>query len=230
MAGERYYLAADTRELDRLAIEEHGIPGFTLMQRAGRAAFDALLATWPDTRRLVCFCGGGNNGGDGYVIAALAKAAGLDARVVAVGDPAKLTGDARSAFDMARQAGVVATPFSKPADPAPLGDPAGTVLVDALLGTGLTGPARGDYGDAIAFINDAGCPVLAVDIPSGLDSDTGKRHGACVRADLTVTFIGRKLGLVIADGPACCGRIVFDDLGVPAAIYARVRPARPPSR
>lgn len=229
MSRDDYYLAAATRELDRLAIEEHGIAGFTLMQRAGHAAFQALLDKWPDTRQVTCFCGGGNNGGDGYVIAALARAAGLKARVIAVGDPRKLRGDAKLALDMARDAGVEIIEFRDvDQDDAPM-DAAGTVIVDALLGTGLTGPARDDYASAIALVNRAGCPVLAVDIPSGLSSDTGERLGPCVEADLTVTFIGRKLGQVVADGPACCGELVFDDLDVPPAIYERVAPAPLPT-
>lgn len=224
---EASYLAAGVRELDRLAIEEHHIPGFVLMQRAGQAAFDALLAQWPQTRGILCFCGNGNNGGDGYVIAALASEKGLDCRVYTLGNPVDLKGDARKAFDLANEKQVPILPFCNEDGslniPADL--PAGTVIVDALLGTGLAGDVRGAYVTTIDWINQSGCPVLAVDIPSGLCSDTGVILGSAVRADVTVTFIGRKLGQFIAEGPALCGKLVFDDLQVPAAIYGKVNPA-----
>lgn len=219
------YLAAAVRELDRLAIEEYGIPGFELMQRAGRAAFEALRTTWPDAPGLACFCGSGNNGGDGYVIAALARKAGLHAEVIAVGNPENLQGDARHAWQMAIAAGVPVLPFGDRPETGVTALQAGTVIVDALLGTGLTGVVRGDYARAIALINASGHPVLAVDIPSGLCSDTGAILGDAIQADLTVTFIGRKRGQVTGQGPAVCGRLVFDDLGVPPALYERVSPA-----
>lgn len=227
MAGTgEYYLSAQVRELDRIAIEEYGIPGFTLMQRAGQAAFDALLNQWPGTQKVICFCGSGNNGGDGYVIAALAIEQGLQATVIAVGDAGKLQGDARLAFDMATNQGVTVMPFSNlNGDFSSLLSP-DLVIVDAMLGTGLTGNVRGDYLSAISLINGAGCPVLAADIPSGLCSDTGVVLGHAVHADLTVTFIGRKLGLVTGKGPEYCGKLVFSDLDVPRAIYNKVVPAQ----
>jgi len=219
------YLAADVRELDRLAIEEYGIPGFTLMQRAGAAAFNALLDRWPDTRSVLCFCGSGNNGGDGYVMAALARQQGLAATVIAVGNPGNLGADARQAYEMAVAEEVRVIPFaSLAADTAGLLVP-GTVIIDALLGTGLTGDVRGDFASAIALINASGAPILAADIPSGLCSDTGRILGSAVQADLTVTFIGRKLGQVTGEGPAACGTLVFDDLGVPDGVYTGVSPA-----
>jgi len=222
-----YYLAADVRELDRLAIEQHGIPGFTLMQRAGLAAFDTIRTTWPDTRMVVCFCGSGNNGGDGYAISALAKQNGMEALVIAVGNPNALMNDARKAYLLAEENGVRTLPFSEfnPTEITALSMPA--VMVDALLGTGLTGVVRGDYEKAIDVVNNSGWPVLAVDIPSGLCSDSGSVLGNAVKADITVTFIGRKLGQVIADGPAYCGELLFDDLTVPGEIYTQISPAMP---
>lgn len=221
-----FYLATNVRELDRQAIEVHGIPGFTLMQRAGKATFDALLEHWPETQHLLCFCGGGNNGGDGYVIAALARMADIDSHVVWVSDPGKLSGDAALARDMAVANQV---PFHSLAQFLEQHDSLKqhTTIVDALLGTGLTGPARGDYATAVSLINQARVPVVAVDIPSSLDSDTGAILGEAVKADITVTFIGRKLGQAIKDGPAQCGKIVFDDLGVPGEIYETVSPVTP---
>lgn len=221
MTGADYYLAADVRELDRIAIEEKGIPGFTLMQRAGQALFEELRKRWPRSTSIICFCGSGNNGGDGYVVAALAKDKGLEATVVTVGDPDSLKGDALTACQLAESRGVPLIPFE--AFRMNLIVP-GTVVVDAMLGTGLSGEVRGVYRDAINLINTLDCPVAAADIPSGLCSDTGKTLGTATQAELTVTFIGRKLGQVIEDGPALCGTLVFNDLGVPPDIYDQINP------
>ena len=219
-----YYLAVDVRKLDLLAIEEHHVPGFTLMQRAGKASVNALLEKWPATDQLLCFCGSGNNGGDGYIIAALASAKGIHSTVIAVGSTDKLKGDARKAYEMAADIGVKIVPLPIVDINFILEYSVLSVLVDAMLGTGLTGKVRGDYQKAIELINTISCPTVAVDIPSGLCSDSGKILGDVVNADLTVTFIGRKLGQVIAEGPEFCGEIVFDDLGVPGEIYKFVTP------
>jgi len=216
-----HYLAADVRTLDHLAIEEKGIPGFTLMQRAGEATFDALVSSWPDCKNLLCFCGNGNNGGDGYVIAAVARKRGLDATVIAIGNPENLRGDARMAFNLAIESKVTVIPFQ---NLSLENIPANTVIVDAMLGTGLTGSVRGNYLEAIESVNSLDKPVVAVDIPSGLCSDTGNILGAAVKAELTVTFIGRKVGQVLNSGPMMCGRLIFDDLGVPPDIYEKVPP------
>jgi len=224
MPGEDYYLAADVRELDRIAIHEKGIPGFTLMQRAGSAAFNALLAKWPATEKLICFCGSGNNGGDGYIIASLAANKGLEAIVIAVGSPDKLHGDALSAYQAALEASVSIEPFAT-FNSAILESPtSNTVLVDAMLGTGLSGNVTGSTLEAIELINNSPCPAVAADIPSGLCSDTGRILGNSVKADLTVTFIGRKLGQVKESGPDLCGELLFDDLNVPGEIYEKVSP------
>ncbi len=226
--GKELYLAAAVRELDRLAIEEHNIPGFTLMKRAGQGIFSALLGRWPTIRHLVCFCGSGNNAGDGYVAAALAAEKGINATVIALGNPDKLSGDARLAYKMAVEKKVDIILYDK-IDPETLFSDSknSCVIVDALLGTGLSGEVRGDYREAIALINSLPLPVVAADIPSGLCSDSGKILGVAVLAEMTVTFIGRKLGQTIAEGPATCGELVFDDLGVPGEIYSHVTPVTP---
>lgn len=222
---ETLYLAAQVRELDRLAIEELKIPGFTLMQRAGQAAFSALMDTWPQTKALIAFCGNGNNGGDGFIIAGLAKQQGIHTTVFHLGDPAHLKPDARRAYAFARSQAVPMQAFTgnSKLDPAVAEN---GVIVDALLGTGVSGEIRGPYRHAIDTINASGLPVLAVDIPSGLSSDSGEILGAAVNAQLTVTFIAMKKGMVRAEGPGCCGRIVFDDLGVPPAVFAQLDAAQ----
>jgi ADP-dependent NAD(P)H-hydrate dehydratase / NAD(P)H-hydrate epimerase len=210
------YSADQCRELDRIAIEEQGIPSLVLMKRAGRAAYQALLATWPNPSLITVFCGSGNNAGDGYVVAALAAQQRVPVRIIQVGDAARLKGDAAKACAFARQAGVDMQAWN--------GDVSLTdgVIVDALLGTGARGAPRGDYVPAIQAINASALPVLAVDLPSGLDADTGYTPGACIRADVTVTFIGLKRGLFTGRAPALAGRVHFNDLAVPQAVYAAV--------
>ena len=210
------YRAPQVRELDRIAIEEHAIPGATLMERAGIAAFDELRATWPAARRLSIVCGPGNNGGDGFVLARHAAAAGLHVRVGLLGETARLRGDARTAHDRMRDAGIEAETYA-----AAILDGA-HVVVDALFGTGLDREVEGPQAACIEDMNTNPAPVVAMDIPSGLHADTGRVLGVCVSAQLSVSFIGLKQGMFTGDARNCCGRVVFDDLGVPPAIYAGV--------
>lgn len=213
------YRADQVRELDRIAIEAYGIPGAVLMERAGRAAFARLRARWPGARHVTVICGVGNNAGDGFVLARLAREAGLTVTVLQVDDGARLRGDALAAQQRLQAAGVAVQPF------APARLQAADVLVDALFGTGLDRPLAGAWRAAVEAINAAPMPVLSLDIPSGLHADTGTVLGAAVRAALTVTFIGLKLGMFLEAGPVCCGEILYDDLGVPAAAFERVQPA-----
>lgn len=212
------YTAAQVRELDRLAIAS--LPaGIVLMKRAGRAALDVLLECWPQPEHISVYCGGGNNGGDGYILAALAKERGFAVTVIELGNTSQRRGDAALARDFAIAAGV-----SMQAAPADI--PSAGVIVDALLGTGLSGAVTSPIREAIMQINDSGLPVLAIDVPSGLDSDTGSiaggAHGVAIRADLTVSFIGLKRGLFTASGPELCGEIFYDDLDVDPAIFEKV--------
>jgi hydroxyethylthiazole kinase-like uncharacterized protein yjeF len=209
------YTAAQCRQIDRLAIEQQRIPGFTLMARAGRAAFDCLLQAWPALRSVTICCGRGNNAGDGYIVAALAREAGIGVQLLQVGDPAELRGDAALARDQALAAGVRIS-VDWPA--AAVGD----VIVDALLGTGLRGALSEPFAEAVRWVNRAGRPVLAIDLPTGVDADSGAVTDPVVRADLTVTFIGRKLGLYTGPGVTAAGRREFFDLGVAAAVYRQV--------
>lgn len=213
------YSAESVRELDSRTIAALKIPSIALMKRAGRAAFNQLLRRWPDVRRIQVFCGGGNNGGDGYVIAALAAEKQIPVTVCACVDPGKLKGDALEACDYARREGVQIVTSLTELDDAD-GD---TVVVDALLGTGFKGELRQPMGHAVERINKSPGPVLAVDIPSGLSADTGAAASA-VHADATVTFIGRKLGLYCGRGPALCGDVVFESLGAPVEIYSEEQP------
>ena len=211
------YTAGQVRDLDRRAIEGLGIPGYELMNRAGLATLAALRALWPATRSVSVLCGPGNNGGDGYVVARAARAQGLGVRVAALGDPAALAGDARRAHDDFLAAGGRCEPWS-----AALLE--SDVIVDALYGTGLARPVDGEAAAMIEAANASRRPLVSVDIPSGLQADTGAVLGVAVRAALTVTFIGRKAGLYLGAGPEHAGHVVFDSLGVPEPAFAGVRP------
>lgn len=209
------YGAEQVRALDRVAIEEIGIPGGTLMERAGAAAFRLLNRLWGHARTVTVLCGTGNNGGDGFVVARLAREAGLKVQLLQLGDPDRLQGDVRAAADAYRTAGGEMAPFDRLPERTDL-------IVDAVLGTGLEREVSGSWGEALAAVNRHPAPVLALDIPSGLHADTGRILGIAVRADATVTFIGLKQGLFTGEGPEQCGRIWFDDLQVPAEVYAKV--------
>ena len=211
------YSAIQTRQLDRCAIEQHAIAGFELMKRAGRGAYRALRQRWPEATRLTLLCGGGNNGGDALVIAAMALEQQLEVQVLLLGGASArvaLTGEALEALRWAESRGVRVETYSHE---QPL---RGDLIVDGLLGTGLKGAVRGDCLELIKRINSSGKPVLALDIPSGLCADTGSIQGVAVRAALTVSFIALKPGLLTHEGVNCCGELLLDRLGVPDAVFA----------
>jgi ADP-dependent NAD(P)H-hydrate dehydratase / NAD(P)H-hydrate epimerase len=214
------WTAAQVRELDRRAIEEHGIPGRELMERAGAFALDTLLARWPSTRAVTVVCGAGNNGGDGYVVARLARRAGLAVRALAVADPADLQGDAASACADFRGDGGEIIRWDGTGDPGGDGP-----LVDALLGTGLCRELGGPFKAAVEAMNAAGRPVVSLDIPSGLHADTGRVMGVAIRAQHTACFIGLKLGLYTGSGPALAGDVAFAALDTPASLHRGLAPA-----
>lgn len=198
------YSAAQVRGLDASLIAA-GTKGFELMQRAARATWRALVRQWPSANELSVLAGQGNNAGDGYLVAVLAQRAGWMVRVLAVGDPQRLQGDAGLAHAEAMSEKVSIEAWSAQSELR-------GVVLDALLGTGLSGDVREPYASAIAAINASGLPVAAVDIPSGLSADTGRILAHAVRADLTVTFIGLKVGLFTGDAADVVGELVFNDL------------------
>ncbi len=203
------YSSAQVRALDAHAVRDLGVPSYALMKRAGESALRVLRTRWPTCYRIAIVCGGGNNGGDGYVLARFAQAAGLTVTVLAAAPPESLKGDAHQAQADFTASGGEVLPF----DAGRLRD--GEVIVDALLGTGLQSAVRADAAAAIGAINAASRPILALDVPSGLDADTGEPLGVAVRADCTVTFVALKTGLYLGGGPEHAGAIFFDDLEVP---------------
>lgn len=209
------FTAAQSHAIDAQAMQVLGVDSPTLMARAADAAFRALRRRWPEARRIVVLCGSGNNGGDGYLLALRAREEGLPSRVVAVVPPA--TEEARAAHDRFVKGG---------GDVSARLDLAGAdVLVDALLGTGLSRPPVDAMAQAIDAINDAGLPVLAVDIPSGLSADTGTTAGRCVRADATVTFIAHKRGMFTQDAADHVGALELASLGADDRVIADQRPS-----
>ncbi|NIA27476.1 MAG: NAD(P)H-hydrate epimerase, partial [Desulfobulbaceae bacterium] len=205
---------ATVREIDRTAIEELGIPGYSLMTRAGAASIAAARKRFPDARRWQVLCGAGNNAGDGYVVARLAALDEMVVSVVALVDPETLSGDAATAYgDFAAEGGVV-MPWTGEVDAE------ADLLVDGLLGSGLMRDVEGDFAAGVLAINEHPAPVLALDIPTGLHGDTGEVMGCAVLADITVTFVGLKTGLFLGQGPDCSGELVFAGLDIPEAARA----------
>ena len=215
------YSSAQVRELDRIAIEQYGIAGYELMCRAGDAALSVLTKHWPTTQRILIYCGAGNNAGDGYVLGRLALEHGLSARIVTLIAPEELSGDAATAWRDCSDAGVVIEPWQEEAQRA---NSAADVIVDALLGTGVDRPLQGVFADAVQRMNADPAPVLSLDLPSGLDADSGAVLGEAVHADVTVTFVGLKQGSYLGLGPDYCGRLAYSDLDIPPAAGASLTP------
>jgi len=210
------YTAEQTRELDRLAIEQGDISGYDLMKRAGQSAFDQIRKQWPEAKQLAIFCGAGNNAGDGYVVARLARQAGMAVNVYYLTDPEKLSAEAHQAWQACSDNEVSIEHFvsgmHRDTD----------VVVDALVGTGLDRDLEGDWLTAVDCMNVCPWPVIAIDIPSGLHADSGQVMGAAVQADSTVSFIGLNRGLFTGQAPEYTGEIVFDDLQVDESCYRAV--------
>ena len=211
------YRTDQTRELDRLAIEEFGTPGLTLMERAGRRAFDQIMRRFARADRVVVMCGPGNNGGDGYVVARLMRQIGVEAAVVRTSEPK--TQDAIAVCDAYLKAGgrieEDALEMIARAD----------LIVDALLGAGLTRAPSSPFAEMIEAANQNPCPRVAIDLPSGLSGDTGQAFEPTINAACTVTFIGNKIGMYTADGETVCGERIYENLDVEPEVYQRVAPA-----
>lgn len=212
--------AETMRGIDRWAIDERGVEGLELMERAGAGVVRALEQISPDGAVAV-FCGAGNNGGDGLVAARLLREAGREVVVICVSDPGRLNGDAKA--NLQRLPG----PEPVRLDGSPWSGDGGArsyeeavVAIDALLGTGFQGAPREDVAAAIEAIGALAVPVVSVDVPSGVDASTGEVAGAAVRATVTVTFHAAKPGLWIRPGKAHAGRVEVLDIGIPRGVPA----------
>ena len=207
------------REVDRQTYTALGISEYALMCQAGAAAFRVLVSQWPEARRILVLCGTGNNGGDGWVLARLAQGAGFDCRVALFGDASRISGAARMAHDA--WCNSTSAAYSN-ADSLITSADEYDVVVDALTGIGLAGPARDAAVRLITVINDSTVPVLSLDVPSGVDADTGSIVGAGIHATTTVTFIAHKPGLLTGGALNHVGRLVLAGLDAPPTVFASV--------
>ncbi len=220
--------AKEMREMDRRTIEAFGLPGQVLMENAGRIATDIFLKKFPDARqkRVGIVAGSGNNGGDGFVIARYLAQKGIQPAVYLLSETKRVKGDAAINFKLLDAAGI---------KPIELADPAAfaqhvsqmrqvNLWIDAILGTGLKSDVRGHYCRVIDFMNDTGVPIFSVDIPSGLDSDTGQVCGTSARSEATATFGFAKPGHVLFPGARYTGDLEIVDIGIPPHIVKEVAP------
>ena len=207
--------ADEMREIDRISIEEYGIPGIVLMERAGLAVALKVKEFYPD-KKIVVLCGGGNNGGDGLVAARNLHNRGFKVSVLIFAKKNSLSPDCNAQYQIAKKIGIPVE-FRKDLNER---DVHGAVLIDAVFGTGLSRPVKGSLAGVFAFINDSDVPVVAVDIPSGISSDTGEILGEAIMADYTVTFGLAKRGHLLYPGAEYTGRLFVEDIGFPAKILA----------
>jgi NAD(P)H-hydrate epimerase len=209
----------EVRAVDRRAIEEYGVPGVVLMENAGRGAAEVLLSL--GARGLVSVCAGkGNNGGDGFVIARHLDIRQVSVRILLFARAEELGGDAATNFRIIEKSGLPITVFGADVDHSAIAAELATSewVVDALFGTGLTGPVRPPFDRVIAAINASQAHVLAVDIPSGLDCDTGRPLGATIRAEHTVTFVAAKKGFAAPEAKEWLGQVHVVGIGAPRAV------------
>jgi NAD(P)H-hydrate epimerase len=210
--------------VDRRAIEDFGLPGIVLMENAGRGTAELLLNELNNIGGpVVIVAGKGNNGGDGFVIARHLENYGFDVRVLLFADPHELTGDALTNYRVISAAGTPIRDCAR-ADREEWKGELGSAswIVDALLGTGTRGKVREPFGTVIEEINASGARVLAVDLPSGLDCDTGEPLGPCVRADHTATFVAPKRGFEAPGAAAYTGKSHVIDIGVPRSLLTQL--------
>ncbi|MDA8414565.1 MAG: NAD(P)H-hydrate dehydratase [Desulfobacteraceae bacterium] len=205
------------QELDAQAIDEFGIPGLKLMEKAGQSCVDTIIAEFGPRGRAVIIAGKGNNGGDGYVIARLLCQAEWSVFICVLAERSLISGDAAINLDRVPRESVAYCPQEGQLSAGCRDEISrADVIVDAMLGTGLSNDVSGVYREAIEVINASGRPVLAVDIPSGIHGTTGRVLGDAVRATVTVTFAFAKLGHVLYPGAEYTGRLIVADIGIPA--------------
>ncbi len=221
------YTADQVKNIEQFAINECGIPSYTLMQDAGQAAFDKIREKFPNSKSICVICGTGNNGGDGYIVARLALQSKLKVTLVQMGNADSIKGDAQLARQEYVKSGGVSSNFDAELLDAQLNI---NIIVDAIFGTGLDRNIGGDYLTAIEAINNKAkaiptTKIIAIDIPSGLAADTGAIFGNCIKADLTVTFVGLKRGLFTGQARNYVGEIAFDALTIPTQAYQQLEPA-----
>jgi NAD(P)H-hydrate epimerase len=212
------YRTQQIKDFEGLAAEQAGTTLYGLMKRAGQSAYQVFTQHFPNAKKVLVLTGQGNNGGDGYVFAAIAKDAGINVQLCQIGDAAQLSGDAAEARNAWRiEQGIIDGIEQADFESA-------EVIVDALLGIGMRGTLRAEYQRLIHKINQTNKPVLSLDIPSGLNADTGYISDVAVNADATISFVGLKQGLFTARSAEYCGEIYFSGLGVEKEFASLCRP------
>jgi len=197
------------RQVDRLAIERYHIPGIVLMENAARAVADVACSMLGKT--VLILAGGGNNGGDGLAAARHLANRGMQVRIALTIDPARYSGDALINWKIAQAMGLPALP----ADPTDIAAATDDLIIDAIFGTGLSQSPREPFSQIADAVARSGRPVLAIDLPSGLDCDTGQLLGPCIRASKTITFVAEKIGFANAVATQFLGEIIIGDIGCP---------------
>ncbi|MEY4768128.1 MAG: hypothetical protein RL637_767 [Pseudomonadota bacterium] len=211
-----FYSVQDIRAIERIAIEDYHIDSFQLMQTAAEVVFKQLTLHYPQTRSITVICGAGNNAGDGYCVAKLALLSGYQVIVYAL--TTQLTGDALLAYQHYQQLGGKILSFNSEMNFTT------DIIIDAIFGSGLNRPIHENIALVIDKVNRSSIPVIAIDIASGLAANTGQIYQHAIKADLTITFIGLKLGLFTNDGQEYSGQIIYHDLNIPAAIFNQFTP------
>lgn len=220
----RHLTCEQSRAVDRQAIDEYGLSGLVLMENAGRGCADLLCRLGIRGRVVIC-CGRGNNAGDGFVIARHLDLRGKEVRVLLWSDPTKLSGDTAANFAILQKTGVPIRVFTETYEPGALADEltGADWIVDALLGTGAQGAPRPPLDAAIDLLNLCDARKLAVDVPSGLDCDTGKASSSSTfRADHTATFVAPKIGFAARESHGYLGLVHVLDIGAPKKLMEQV--------
>jgi NAD(P)H-hydrate epimerase len=216
---------AQVREIDRRAIEEYHIPGIVLMENAGRAVADVACEMMHGdcVGEALVLCGGGNNGGDGLAVARHLHNRGSEVLIQLTVDPQSLKGDALINYLIVEAMKIPIAPIDLEA----IASTPAIVIADAIFGTGLEKPSRDPFAAIVEAVKKSRVPVLAIDLPSGLDCDTGKPLGACIEAIRTVTFVAEKAGFVNPESRRFTGEVIVGDIGCPRELIDQVVAARP---
>ncbi|MGB9597299.1 MAG: NAD(P)H-hydrate dehydratase [Candidatus Poribacteria bacterium] len=214
--------AKEMRNIDFQTINEIGIPGIVLMENAGSAVVKAIERDFPLSKfhRVAIFAGKGNNGGDGLVIARHLAQKGYEVTIYLLAEPEKFSGDALINLKIAQNIGLKIDYIlsDEQLNERKADIKQNDIIIDAIFGTGLSGPVRGFAGSVIDYLNSTEIPIIAVDLPSGLDSDTGKVEGVCIKAKMTVTMALPKRGLLLYPGANFVGKLEIDDIGIPQSV------------
>jgi NAD(P)H-hydrate epimerase len=209
------------RQIDRLAVERYHIPGVVLMENAAIAAANVAVSMVEAVQRrfVLVLCGGGNNGGDGLAIARHLHNRQFGIKIFLTTDPKKYAGEAKANWDVVQAMGLPITQ----ADPTEIVRERPILIVDAVFGTGLTSQPREPFPAIVAAVGQTGSPVLAIDIPSGLDCDTGRPLGAaCITAQRTITFVAEKAGFAAPEAKRYLGKVIVGDIGCPRELISEI--------